>query len=290
MEKSVPRIAWIMLVGLGVVWGSAYYLMSKSLEVFSPIQVASLRISIAFAAFFPVFLYRFKEIPWKKVHFILIVGALGSSFPAIFFALAQTKLTSSITGVLGATTPLFTLLIGMLFFAVPFYRNRVFGVLIGLIGTLFIILLGEQEVIGGNMLFALLPTLATLCYAFSTNTIKAKLQEVHPLTLSSSAFVLVGPLMLVVLFSSGFLEVMSTHERAWEGFAYVATLSLSATVICSIFYFALIQMTNAVFASTVAYLIPMVATIIGVIIGEPITLVHLIGLVLILCGVYLSRR
>ena len=58
-----------------------------------------------------------------------------------------------------------------------------------------------------------------------------------------------GP--FVFLLQSGFIEVMQTHDRAWEGFAYVATLSLSATVICSVFYFALIQMTNAVFASMV---------------------------------------
>lgn len=290
MEKKIPSIAWILLFSLGTVWGGAYFLMSRALEVFSPVQVASLRIVIAFIIFLPIFLVRIKEIPWKKLHFLLVVGALGSSLPALFFAIAQTELTSSITGVLGSTTPLFTLLVGMMFFSVSYVRNKVLGVLIGLSGAVFIILLGDDKVMGGTLFFAFLPALATICYAFSTNTIKSKLQDIHPLTISSGAFVIVGPIMSVVLIQSGFVEVMQTHESAWEGFAYVAILSLSATVICSVFYFALIQMTSPVFASMVAYLIPLVATLIGIANGEPITLVHIIGLVLILVGVYLSRK
>lgn len=290
MEKKIPSIAWILLFSLGTVWGGTFFLMSKALEVFSPVQVASLRIVIAFVVFIPIFLVRIKEMPWKKIHFLFIVGAFGSSLPALFFALAQTQLTSSITGVLGSTTPLFTLLIGMMFFSVSYAKNKVLGVLIGLSGAVFIILLGNNEIMGGEMIYAFLPAIATVLYAFSTNTIKSKLQEVPPLTLSSGAFMTVGPIMLVVLIQSGFIEVMQTNENAWEGFAYIATLSISATVICSVFYFALIQMTSAVFASMVAYLIPLVATVIGILNGEPITLVHVIGLVLILIGVYLSRK
>lgn len=290
MEQNIPNKAWFLLVLAGTIWGSAYFLMSKGLEVFEPVQMASLRIVIAFVVFIPIFLGRIKEIPWKKLPFLLVVGALGSAIPSLLFALAQTKLTSSITGVLASTTPLFTLLVGMLFFSVPFFKNRLLGVLVGLAGTLFIVLLGKKEVIGGELLFAFLPTIATLCYAFSTNTIKAKLQEIHPLTLSSTSFMLVGPPMAILLFQSGFVEVMQTNEQAWQAFGYVAVLSIFATVFCSVIYFTVVQMTSAVFASTVAYIIPMVATIIGMIRGEPITIVHIIGLVLILCGVYLSRK
>lgn len=290
MEKQIPQKAWFLLGLLGTIWGSSYFLMSKGLEVFSPVQMASLRMSISFVVFIPVFLFRHKEIPWKKAHFLLVVGALGSGLPALFFALAQTKLTSSITGVLGSTTPLFTLLVGMMFFAVPYFRNRVLGVLLGLTGAISIVLFGSEQVIGGEVIYAILPALATLCYAFSTNTVKSKLQEVHPLTLSSTAFTIIGPFMVLILIQSGFIEVMQTHENAWNGLGYVAALALSSTVICSVLYFGLVQMTSAVFASMVAYLIPLVATIIGAARGEPITIVHIIGLILILSGVYLSRR
>jgi drug/metabolite transporter (DMT)-like permease len=290
MEKQIPQKAWFLLGLLGTIWGSAFFLMSKGLEVFSPVQMASLRMSISFVVFIPVFLFRFKEIPWKKTPFLLVVGALGSGLPALFFALAQTKLTSSITGVLGSTTPLFTLLVGMMFFAVPYFRNRVLGVLLGLTGALSIVLFGSGNLIGGQIIYAILPALATICYAFSTNTVKSKLQEVDPLTISSTAFVIIGPVMVFILLQSGFIETMQTDENAWTGFGYVAALALSSTVICSVLYFGLVQMTSAVFASMVAYLIPLVATIIGAIRGEPITIVHMIGLILILCGVYLSRK
>jgi len=290
MEQNIPNKAWFFLAIAGTIWGSAYFLMSKGLEVFEPVQMASLRIAIAFVVFIPIFLSRIKEVPWKKLPFLFVVGALGAAIPSLLFALAQTRLTSSITGVLASTTPLFTLLVGMMFFSVPFFKNRLLGVLVGLTGTILIVALGKKEVIGGEILFTLLPTIATLCYAFSTNTIKTKLQEIHPLTLSSAAFMLVGPPMTILLFQSGFVEVMQTKEHAWKAFGYVAVLSVFATVICSIIYFALVQMTSAVFASMVAYIIPMVATIIGIIRGESITIVHIIGLILILCGVYLSRK
>lgn len=290
MEKQIPQKAWLLLGLLGTIWGSSYFLMSKGLEVFNPVQVASLRMSISFVVFIPVFLFRRKEVPWKKAHFLLVVGALGSGFPALFFALAQTKLTSSITGVLGSTTPLFTLLVGMMFFAVPYFRNRVLGVLLGLTGAVSIVLFGSEQVIGGEIIYAILPAIATLCYAFSTNTVKSKLQEVHPLTLSSTAFVIIGPFMVFILIQSDFIEIMQTHENAWDGLGYVAALALSSTVICSVLYFGLVQMTSAVFASMVAYLIPLVATAIGAARGEPITIIHIIGLILILSGVYLSRR
>ncbi len=289
-ENKIPVKAWLLLITMGIIWGSSYFLMSKGLEVFSATQVASLRLGISCAAFLPIFIYRFKEIPWKKTHFLLVVGALGSGVPASCFALAQTKLTSSITGVLGSTTPLFTLIVAILFFGLIARKWQIIGVLVGLLGALFIALYGAEEVLGDTPWYAVLPMLATVCYAFSTNTVKSKLQDVHPLTISSAAFVIIAPVVWVVLFGSGIVNTMQTEPDAWEAFAYVAVLSILGTFLGAIFFFTLIQITSAVFASTVAYMIPLVATIIGFFRGEPITFIHIIGLSLILCGVWLTRR
>ncbi len=289
-EQKISAKAWLLLIILGFVWGSSFFLIEKGLEVLNSLQVASLRLSITFLFFIPILFHYRKKIPWEKFKAISIVGILGSGIPAILFALAQTHLTSSITGVLGSTTPLFTLITGMLFFGSPYIRSKVVGVIVGLLGTTLIILLGDSRVIGVEPLYVLLPIIATLGYSFSANTIKAQLSDIHPLIISSVSFAILGPFVLIVLFSSGFVDVMQNHENAWEAFGYIAILSFAGTFLGSILFFALVQKTNAVFATTVAYIIPLIATIIGAFNGEIITIIHILGLVLILCGVYLSRK
>ncbi len=289
-QQGTPLQAWLILIFIGLIWGSSYFMMSKGLESFTAIQMASLRISISSIAFLPFFIYLYKKIDWSHWKSYFIVGVLGSGVPAILFAVAQTQLTSSVTGVLGSTTPLFTLLIGMLFFQLVFKKTQIIGVVVGLIGAILIILLGNKEALGGNILYATLPILATCFYAYSSNTVQAHLKGVNSLIISAVSFIFIGIPMFPILLQSGFFEVMQTDPNAWNSFAYVAVLSLAGTFLASIFYFRLIQITSAVFASTVAYMIPIIATIIGIIRGEPMNFVYVIGLLLILSGVYLSRN
>ncbi|MEL6635247.1 MAG: EamA family transporter, partial [Bacteroidota bacterium] len=87
-----------------------------------------------------------------------------------------------------------------------------------------------------------------------------------------------------------FLERGQTHPAGWLSLGYVTLLALAGTVMASFLFFWLVQLTNPVFASSVSYLIPIVALGWGALDGEVITAFHLIGMVLILIGVYLSRR
>ncbi len=287
---KTPLWAWGILLILGVIWGSSYFLISKGLEGFDPLQLASLRLAVTFFAFLPVFLIRFKDIPWKKTGSLLVVGGLGSGVPAFLFATAQTHLSSSLTGVLGATAPLFTFLVGIFIFKAVFDKSRFLGVLIGLAGALAIIFLGNPGATGGEPVYVILVAMSTFLYALSANTIKAKLQDVHPMTLAAASYVIIGPLVGSLLFYSDFFAAMQTEPAAWSSFWYVIALALSSTVFASVIFFKLIQMTNAVFATMVAYLIPIVATIIGLFNHEPISWGHFLGLGLILVGVYLSRE
>ncbi len=290
-STAAPRLeAWILLALLGLVWGSSYVLIKKGLEAFSPQQVACLRISITTLAFFPVFILRFKTIDWTKLKYYAIVGFAGSFFPAFLFALAQTRISSSITGVLSSLTPLFTLVLGIFFFKAPFNRAKALGVLIGLAGAVLLIVYGKEAGVSGNILYGLLVVLGSLLYASSANTVGAHLYHMNALTIGAVSFMIIGIPALVYLFFSDITTVLSEHEKGWASLGYISILSIFGTVIATVLFFKLVQITDAVFSSMVSYLIPLVAIIWGAVVGEPITVFHLIGMILILSGVYISRK
>ncbi len=290
LTKPPTLKAWLLLGLLGLVWGSSYVLIKKGLEAFSPEQVACLRIGITALAFLPVFILRFKKIDWSKLKYFAVVGFAGSFFPAFLFSYAQTQISSSVTGVLSSLTPLFTLALGILFFKTPFFWTKVIGVLIGLAGAVLLIIFGKEAGSDGNIWYGLLVVLGSLLYASSANTVGTYLQNMDALIISAVSFILIGFPAISYLFYSDFTAVLIEKENGWAALGYISILSLFGTVIATVLFFRLVQITDAVFSSTVSYLIPLVAIMWGAVVGEPITFYHLIGMILILFGVYISRK
>ncbi len=283
-------LSWGILILLSLVWGSSYILIKKSLVAFTPIQVACLRLGISAIAFFPVFLYHFKEIEWSKLKYLVIVGLTGSGLPAVLFSTAQTEISSSVAGVLSSLGPLFTLVIGILFFGAVAEWNKITGILVGLLGAISLIIFGQNVGIEGNLWYGLLILVGCICYAISSNTVKTYLQEMSSIKISSVAFFTVGFPCLIYLFTTDIIEVIQTHEHGWTSLGTVTLLAMGGTVMATVLFFKLVQVTNPVFASLVSYLIPVIAILLGGYDGEPITILHLFGMVLILLGVYLTNR
>ncbi len=283
-------ISWGILLLLGLVWGSSYLLIKKSLVAFSPIQVACLRLGISAIAFFPVFLWHFRKIEWSKLKHLIIVGVTGSGLPAILFSTAQTEISSSVAGVLSSLSPLFTLVIGVLFFGASAMWSKVSGILVGLVGAVSLIVFGQNAGIGGNLWYGNLILVGCICYAISSNTVKAHLQEMNSIKISSAAFFIVGIPCLFYLLTTDVLVIIQTHEHGWTSLGTVTLLALAGTVVATILFFKLVQITNPVFASLVSYLIPVIAILLGAYDGEPITFLHFSGMALILAGVYLTNK
>lgn len=282
--------SWSILILLGIVWGSSYILIKKGLVSFNPIQLACLRVSLSGLAFFPMFAIYRKQIDWTNWKSLLIVGLAGTFVPAFLFAIAQTELSSAVTGALGSLSSLNTILVGVFVFGIYATKNEWKGILVGLIGALILVAFQKNSQIGGNIWNGLLVFLATACYGLSSNTIKAKLQNVNALALSAAAFILIVPLAILILPFIGIYEVMVTDDLAWKSLGYITVLSLAGTALASILFFYLVQITNPIFASTVSYLIPMVALFWGWIDGEFINTIQIAGMFIILLGVYLTRQ
>lgn len=283
------QLKWFYLLVLSLIWGSSFILIKKGLLGLSAIQVGSLR--IIFASFF-LLLIGFKSlklIPKLKWKYIAITALFGTFFPAFLFAIAQTELDSSVTSILNSLTPLNTLAIGVLFFGIDFQRKQLWGLLIGLLGSLLLVYTGAQNNPQQNYYYALLIIMASFSYATNVNLIKRHLSDVSPVSITTGNFVvLLIPAILILLFS-GFPEQIHL-EKTQKAACFIMILGVLGTGIANILFFKLIQIASPVFAASVTYLIPVIALFWGLLDNEILTLVQFFGAFVILIGVYLSAK
>jgi drug/metabolite transporter (DMT)-like permease len=290
MSRTVEIKAWLTLLFLSIIWGTSFILIKKALITFTPVQVAILRIAIAGIAFSPFFFYHIRRLEWHRWKFYIVIALTGSGIPAVLYATAQTKMTSATAGILNTLTPIFALIIGVLVFKNKIQKRQLLGITLGFLGACNLILL-DSSASGqkGSVLYGLLIVLGSLCYGANVNLVKAYFQKVRPIELSSFAFFLLGiPAILILPFTDiPYLVVNDPHGI--ESLSYLVILALFSTVFALVIFYRLVQQTDAVFGSSVAYLIPIVALFWGLLDGEPLGLMHFVLLVIILIGVYLGR-
>ena len=283
-------LAWGLLVVLALVWGSSFILIKKGLTAFAPSEVGALRIVAASVFLVPVALPALRTLTRRHLGLLAFIGLVGSLGPAFLFAFAQTKLSSSVTGILNAVTPLNVLLMGAAFFGRSISRNELFGLFIGLAGTVVLILAGSSGSLDGISYYALLIVAASICYGFNTNVIKNYLSDLSPVVITSVSLLLAGPPAMIYLFGlSDFPEKVGATASWWPLVAIVV-LGVIGTALALIMFNKLVQIRTAVFASSVTYLVPMVAIGWGMIDGESLSYQHLLGMVAILGGVYVANR
>jgi drug/metabolite transporter (DMT)-like permease len=272
-----------------LVWGSSFILIKKGLIGLSAIQVGSLR--IIFAAIF-LLLIGFKslsKIPKEKWKYIALTSVFGTFVPAFLFALAQTEIDSSVSSILNSLTPLNTLILGALVFGVNFQRRQVWGVFIGLVGSLLLVFNGAMNHPDQNYYYAILVVIASLCYAVNVNLIKRFLSDLAPLSITTGNFLFLIFPALTILYFTGFYDVLAV-EKVQHSVYFIMILGVVGTGIANILFFKLIQISSPVFATSVTYLIPVVAFFWGLLDNEMLTPVQFFGAFIILIGVYLSAK
>ena len=281
-------LAWVILITLVFVWGTSFILIKKGLEVFSVEQLGALRISLAFLVLLPLTFTRFSVIPRNKWMVLAIVGLIGNGIPAFLFAKAQTGIDSNLAGILNSMTPLFTLVIAVSFFHFRASWFNVMGIFIALAGAIGLISISGGHSFEFNIRYAAYVFVATICYATTVNLIKYFLKEVDIISITAFSFFFAGiPLCIFLLSGTEFLNTMQHHEHAWSGFAYILILAVMGTALAMIAFNKVIKLTNPVFASSVTYMIPIVALAWGIIDGEPFEWAYLLWILLIITGVYL---
>ncbi|MCM4160511.1 DMT family transporter [Antarcticibacterium flavum] len=287
----VKNLKWIYLILLSLVWGSSFILIKKGLVGLTALQLGSFRIIFA-AAFLIIVgfksIYRLKRQQWK---WIVISGFLGSFFPVYLFAFAETEIDSAVASILNATTPLMTLIFGVIFFGMLYTQNKITGVIIGLIGTLGLIISGAQVNPDQNYLYSGLVVLAAGCYAVNVNILKKYMNDISALGIAAGNFlVLLGPALAVLFLTDFSIVDIAASEEVKLSVLYVAILGVIGTGIALIIFNRLIQISDPVFSSSVTYTIPVVGLAWGILDGEIFSWLQLLSTAIILLGVFIVNR
>ncbi len=284
-------LKWVYLIVLAVIWGSSFILIKKGLLGLSPLQLGSIR--ILFTSFFLLLigtkaLRKIKRPEWK---WLFISALLGTFFPAFLFAYAETEIDSAIAAILNSSVPLLALCIGLLFFGTSFIKRQLLGVLIGLVGASFLILIGASINPDQNYWYALLVIIAASMYAINVNIIKKYMQGISAIGIAVGNFIfLIIPALAILLTTDFFtLENISSNEVKLSLF-YVLILSLFGTAAAKVMFNKLVQISDPVFSSSVTYLMPVVSVIWGLIDGEKFNLLQLGASLIIITGVYLVNK
>jgi len=278
-----------ILLLLAFIWGSSFILMKIGLKSFSPEQAGALRIFLASLVLFPISLRQLKKLRKQDVKSLLIAGFIGSFFPAFLFMKAETEINSSLAGMLNSLTPVFTLLVGLLFHRTGFRWMQVMGLSLGLAGATGLILAGDDFSLGTVNSYAFYIILATLFYGISINEIKSKLTHLNGIQVTSLMFLFIGPVALIYLLTTNFDPVLANPSWPVHLLA-LAALGMIGTALAMLLMNSLIRYASAIAASSVTYIIPIFAILWGLLDGEKVTILHLSCMAVILFGVYLISR
>lgn len=282
-------VNWLLFFLLSVIWGSSFILMKIGMEGLSPYQVASIRILSAGLVLLPFGWRSFRAVQRAKLPLVFLSGLLGTFFPAFLFCIAETRIDSSLAGILNALTPIFTLLIGALFFNNPVGWRKWAGVALGFLGLVMLILNGRQQVSFSYLGYASFILLATLLYGVNVNMVNRQLKEVGSREIATVAFTMLIPLSLAILAATGYFG-MEKSGVFLGSTAASAVLGILGTAAASILFYMLLKRAGPVMSSMVTYGIPFVAIFWGSFSGESIGAAQVGCLVVILAGVYLANR
>ncbi|MEO8773054.1 MAG: DMT family transporter [Gelidibacter sp.] len=281
---------WFLITILALTWGSSFILVKKSLIAFSPYEIGAIRVAVSGLLLAVIGFPAIFKMPRKTLFWVVVAGFFGNFLPMFLFPIAQQKVSSSLAGILDALFPIFVLAFGFLFFGIKSKWTQVFGAIIGFVGAASLIFFSEANTDGSQFWYVMLIVLASASYGINALVIKEKIPNLSSIKLTAAVFSFWSIPSFVILYFTGiFKDFEMTPERT-EAIGYLGFLTIFGTGIAMFLYYKLIQNTSAVFASSVSYLLPVVAVIWGILDGEEFTLWYIVGGVLILIGIYLIRE
>jgi drug/metabolite transporter (DMT)-like permease len=284
-RSALPRIGLLALI-----WGSAFLWIKLAGRGFSPTEITLARLALGAAVLFPIVRIRREPLPHSArlwAH-IAVAALLANAAPYLLFALAEQHIDSSTAGIINATTPLFTVVLAL---AVRHQKTvtawQGAGLIVGFGGTLLVFSPWHSK--SGLVSTGGLECLAaSISYAISYIYMDRYLarQGIGPVVLSACQLLAASIMLAIALSVSG---VQTPHLTA-QAITALAILGILGTGIAYVLNYQIITSEGATVASTVTYLVPVVAIILGVLVlNETITAVVLAGIVLVLVGVALTR-
>ena len=274
-----------------MIWGCSFIFIKEGLEFLTPIGVAFVRCALGAATLYLVARYRKITLPTDKktLFYLWIVALLLNVFPGVFFALAETEVTSIFAGIINAVTPLATLIAILLVNREEKPKpDQLIGIFIGFIGVL--IVLGAWKGLGDNPIWAIAILLtAVIGYGFSFPFTR---RFVMPLGLQSEAIV-ATQLILATLTLAPFYLIDGATDGGLSLAPVLSMIGLGVfgSGFAYLWNFRVMQLAGSAIASSVTYITPVVAVVMGIFfLGEKITWNEPVGALVVLFGAALAQE
>ena len=277
---------WIATyLALGLIWGASFLFIEKSLTFLTPGGVAFFRCALGALALWAVLFYKKIRIirDYLLILQLWVMGLLLNVFPGILFAYAQEQVSSILAGIMNALTPIMSILMILIVFRSERLNfERVFGIFLGFVGVVIVLVVGQSlGEISASAILALL--LAVLCYGasypFSSKYIIPR--KLSPEVLATTQV----SLSALTLFPFFLLNGFHSYEISLEALLSILALGIFGTGIAYIWNFRNVELAGPSLASTVTYITPLVAVILGfLLLGEPLTWNEPVGGLIVLIG------
>ena len=282
---------YIALIGLSLIWGMSFVFIKWLVDPVGVWGTVFLRCLAGALVLLPIYFMQRrkgekKPFPiWK----LIVVGLGNAALPWTLIALSETQINSNTASILNATTPIWTGLIGFLFFSVVLTGFQWIGILVGFAGILVLMNFEVSGIFSSDFVGVGTMVLATMSYAFASQFTKK--------FLSGTSVVVISTFQLLIGALAGFIGMMLTNPisvgdlASGEVIFGILGLGCLGSGVATLLYFYIMTNGSPEFASTVTYLIPGTAMIWGfVLLGEPVTHNLILGLMIIFIGVFLSSR
>jgi drug/metabolite transporter (DMT)-like permease len=278
---------WSIIMLLSLLWGGAFFMIELGLRGFPPNTLVFLRMALAVPPMLLILRVFGNRLPsdvksWQQ---LFVLGAINAAFPFILFFWGQTRIESGLASVLNATTPLWGVVTAHFLTrdekASP---ARVLGVLLGLAGIIVMVGTDALGGITGSVLAQIACLVATLLYALAAVYGRTLSQStMTPLVVATGQVITAAVLMLPVMLIVD--RPWSLQVAGWDAWAGAIGLAIPSTAIAYLFYFRLIDRAGASNAMLVAFIMPLVAIILGVAaLGETVEAKEIAGAALIALG------
>lgn len=286
------KTSWVTLyIALGIVWGCSFIFIKLGLEFLTPIGVAFGRVSLG--AITLVLWARFKGIalPTGRIMWLhlWVVALLLNVIPGFLFAYAETEVTSILAGIINAVTPLMTLLAIMVAFREEKPKSyQVVGLLTGFLGVLTV--LGAWQGLGENPIGAVIALLcAVACYGvsfpYSRKFVLPKKLQAESL---AAGQLIMGALTLLPLY---LIDGIAKDNYTVGPVMAMLALGILGSGFAYNWNFKIMEAAGSAIASTVTYVTPVVAVIVGIIfLGEGVTWYEPVGGLIVLLGAAISQN
>ena len=285
------RKSWLpAYIALGVTWGCSFIFIELGLEFLTPFGVAFVRCALGAITLLIIVKVRKIALPkdkstWRK---LWIVALMLNVVPGILFAFAQQYVTSVVAGIINATTPLMTMVFMLLLFREQKLKSeQIIGLLIGATGVM--VVLGIWKGIGDNQLIGVVALLlAVSCYGYS---FPYTTRKILPLGLKPEAAATIQLCMAAItLLPLYLLDGIAEENYRLTPLLAVLALGVLGSGFAYIWNFSIIAAAGGSIASTVTYVTPVVAVIVGwIFLGEQITWHEPIGAVFVILGAAMTQ-